>query len=476
MSTRALSLLAIAGLWLSGAAAVAQIAPRFEQRVETQQALIGRIGNVVAPKSGVVTYVVDYTTRQSWDGLTWVSESETRHVYSGMRRSESREYESNGTSWVASGRTTYYDNGYIHSFEEWDASTETYTPREQLSYNFAYDLNMQRMVLEGSTTQVWSGSGWEDSERTTYTVEMQSSGGLQVVGGMTEMWNGSAWDPTDRFTLEEVSGDVVQTSQNWTGMEWINSDRVIYTGVTIPDLYEQLGNRTAQYADFLDLNLSFQIIPDHVYQVWDGADWMNDSRKIVEFFHFPTGNPSTFLFQIWDGSDWANDTRQEILYVANAGSYRPGSSSLEFYDEGQWLDLFVEQYSYDGLGLLSEAVLQANLGFGLENYARYLYGWIGLGVGKDDSGSLPKVHVLAPAYPNPFNPTTNITYELASVDDVRIRVYDVLGRAVRTLVDARQNAGSYRIGFDASGLPSGLYTIRLETSSVTVSRPVTLLK
>ncbi len=75
--------------------------------------------------------------------------------------------------------------------------------------------------------------------------------------------------------------------------------------------------------------------------------------------------------------------------------------------------------------------------------------------------SLPTAFALLPASPNPFNPTTAIGYQLPVAGKVRLEAFDALGRQVRTLVDAEQSAGSHQATFDAAGLPSGVYWVRL---------------
>src|SRR5690606_33584402 len=67
--------------------------------------------------------------------------------------------------------------------------------------------------------------------------------------------------------------------------------------------------------------------------------------------------------------------------------------------------------------------------------------------------------------PNPFARQTTISYEVAAASDVRLAVYDVLGREVAVLVDARQEAGVHRATFDASGLAAGTYVYRLVVGS-----------
>jgi hypothetical protein len=79
-------------------------------------------------------------------------------------------------------------------------------------------------------------------------------------------------------------------------------------------------------------------------------------------------------------------------------------------------------------------------------------------------------------YPNPFNPATIINYSLPSRSSVSLKVYDVLGREVKSLVNATQEAGSYTVSFNGTGLASGLYVYTLEAGSFKVSKKMMLMK
>ncbi len=79
-------------------------------------------------------------------------------------------------------------------------------------------------------------------------------------------------------------------------------------------------------------------------------------------------------------------------------------------------------------------------------------------------------------YPNPFNPTTAISYELSANSHVTLKVYDILGRDVATLVNGQRTAGEHSVTFDASRLPSGVYFYRLQAGSYTATKKLMLLK
>jgi hypothetical protein len=90
--------------------------------------------------------------------------------------------------------------------------------------------------------------------------------------------------------------------------------------------------------------------------------------------------------------------------------------------------------------------------------------------------ALPGGFVLYDAYPNPFNPTTNIAFDLPVASDVALEVFDVLGRKVATLVDGSLPAGNHTEMWDASNTSSGVYFARLTTENTTATTKVTLLK
>lgn len=79
-------------------------------------------------------------------------------------------------------------------------------------------------------------------------------------------------------------------------------------------------------------------------------------------------------------------------------------------------------------------------------------------------------------YPNPFNPSTTISYRLSAVSHVTITVYDVLGRNIRTLVDARQTPGEHSVVFDSRGLASGVYFFELSAGGYVTVKKMLLLK
>jgi len=100
-----------------------------------------------------------------------------------------------------------------------------------------------------------------------------------------------------------------------------------------------------------------------------------------------------------------------------------------------------------------------------------------IGYLEDIKGNLlPDEFALEQNYPNPFNPTTNIRYSLAEEGDVRLDVYDILGRRVQTLVQGQQTQGWHVAQFDGSRLASGVYLYRLTASGQVLTGKMMLIK
>jgi len=89
---------------------------------------------------------------------------------------------------------------------------------------------------------------------------------------------------------------------------------------------------------------------------------------------------------------------------------------------------------------------------------------------------IPAEYKLYQNYPNPFNPVTTIKYDIVKVEDVKLAVYDILGREAATLVNTRQQPGSHEVNWNASGFASGIYFYTLTSGNFTAAKKLILLK
>jgi hypothetical protein len=92
------------------------------------------------------------------------------------------------------------------------------------------------------------------------------------------------------------------------------------------------------------------------------------------------------------------------------------------------------------------------------------------------SGLNPNSFSISPAYPNPFNPSTNFTYQIGKAGFVSVKIYDLLGREVATLVNEVKLAGSYPVKWDAASFSSGIYFCKMQSGSFAATKKLVLMK
>ena len=94
----------------------------------------------------------------------------------------------------------------------------------------------------------------------------------------------------------------------------------------------------------------------------------------------------------------------------------------------------------------------------------------------NDEGKVVTNYSLYQNFPNPFNPTTRIQFQLPNREYVTVKVFDILGNEVAILVNGEMEIGSYEVEFDASNLPSGIYFYRLQAGEFINTKKMILMK
>ncbi len=115
-----------------------------------------------------------------------------------------------------------------------------------------------------------------------------------------------------------------------------------------------------------------------------------------------------------------------------------------------------------------------------QDVSRWLYTWVGpewvSGVEEDRNVLEVNEYYLSQNYPNPFNPSTNIKYSIKEAGMVSMKIFNVLGQEVATLINQYQNKGSYVASFDASQLASGVYIYQIKSGNFVASKKMMLIK
>lgn len=155
--------------------------------------------------------------------------------------------------------------------------------------------------------------------------------------------------------------------------------------------------------------------------------------------------------------------------------YGPGADSItESCPPGiQIVDLYFYHNGFPGTGYAS--IIAKKFINPSENYT-VNFGGTTDPIGIKQISSVVKDFNLGQNYPNPFNPSTKINFSIPSNDYVFLRVYDILGREVKTLVDNQLKAGEYEFEFDAHNLTSGVYYYSLRAGENVSVKKMVLVK
>jgi photosystem II stability/assembly factor-like uncharacterized protein len=146
-----------------------------------------------------------------------------------------------------------------------------------------------------------------------------------------------------------------------------------------------------------------------------------------------------------------------------------------------WQDQTPEAQSGTFSGFYSMSIVNDSVAYVVGNASNtlsYVYKTTTGGVTAIDNTNSEKItnFYLAQNYPNPFNPATLIKYQILKASDVTIKVYDILGREVRTLVNEYKSPGSYNVTFNAANLSSGIYIYQMKAGNYVSSKKLVLMK
>jgi hypothetical protein len=445
-----------------------------------------------AKRSKIQTFELSETETQNWIDEEWqpYRKIENRYELGNLVEKNIYLFRIPGENWdLAFNDSFTYENGNL--------KTEIY--QNFLEGNFAFRYRILNSYQQGESQQYLSMivfqewdfdlNIWEDDDKTSVILE---NGIFSEI--LFEIWEDGEWMMDSKYIYDEFEGDVVETYQVYDTEldDWKNSEQYIYSEISKTEIY----NRLTDILEIVDSGrsyISLQILPDYIYYEWDELEkaWIPFDRQITtESTNLRNGATSarSILTESYNNSTEAWKPNFEYVFgyaenqeLVNFSIYRGDENTGEGVDN--FSIRFSEDYFYNENDLLQSIMRYGNLyrkAFKQTNdelplVSRVLLNWAEVSTSIQNISD-PYTYKIHPAYPNPFNPSTVVPFQTQTASDVTIRVFDMLGRIVATLVDEFMPAGYHTVQFDASGLSSGVYMIRFDAGGVQQTRSVSLIK
>ncbi len=325
--------------------------------------------------------------------------------------------------------------------------------------------------------QKWSNSIWVNSSRVKFFYNLAG----KLDSNILEDWNGNAWVNSYKstYTYNENNQLVQRLILNWEENSWVEYYRYTYAYDSIGNLITYITevfsdngwNKLARWRNVFNED-NYRII--EYYDTYENDDWKENTK--TSFSYNEDWKIIYHLVEIFDSDRWVNQYQTFRTY--NEEGYFSYSRNERWEENNNvWVPGNVGIYIYDNAG----------------NRRRYYGAEIKVYYNDEtndvDTDSFSqKDFYLSQNYPNPFNPRTTIAYVIpnvetqnfASLQNITLKIYDVLGREVATLVNQKQTPGKYSVQFNAisatGGLPSGVYFYTLRAGNFVQTRKMILMK
>lgn len=268
-----------------------------------------------------------------------------------------------------------------------------------------------------------------------------------------DAWVG--FDDDYLYFAADVEDDVIQIDST-DGETWMYDGVDLFIG-----LYNQMGEKHTSYKKGEEPDLHFRFSEHQLLLDISGGGVL--SKQGVDYYwkeKFPTG----YVVEGRVSLDTLAVKAESEKFIPVVGMKIPIDYSINDADGSR----------REGIMTLSKINEDQSWG----NPSLWTHTWIGdkmTDVG-DNPTNMVQSYTLSQNYPNPFNPSTVINYSLAEAGMVTLKIYNILGQEVLTLVNTNQNVGQYQVKFDASNLSTGLYVYRIQSGDFVATKKMMLLK
>jgi len=423
-------------------------------------------------------------TYQAWDGIDWQNQQQIVIRYNANDDLEENYINIwNGTDWEYYYRTIYdYDSGGLLSSEtqqDYQNSNWRYLSRTVYYYNQSdslfesvYQINMNNVWVDVSRTVISydnsnrrimqedenydaSTSTWYPYRRTLFTYDVNSG---FVNSETIQIWNGSDWDNTEMHTITcDVNGRRTYWRKDvWDGSNWV--------GV---DLY------LSQY------NAAGELI-EQIYEYYDGSVWVVSDKYTAIFDQ--AGNLTDEHTYTWNGSNW--EEYKTVVYTYSGGFLQYYVTSQYDSSSGGFVNVEMKEYVYDNQNRVAFETTKKwhDASSSFENDTRVCISYYdNTGIDDDLIKKTPSSFSII-NYPNPFNPSTTIIYNLPATSEVTVAVFNVQGKLIKELIKGeKREPGSYSVIWNGTdntdrSVPSSVYLYKIKTKDIVKTGKCLLIK
>jgi hypothetical protein len=398
----------------------------------------------------------------------WVDSMRTTYTYNSDKALTSMVAEINkGNQWSFSfrGFVTYDGRKIISAVSEmYMADGSIISTRNTRTYN-------DKNELIGKIDEKGLNNVFTNYYRSTYTY--YESG--KPLAWMKEEWKENAWSIHDResYTYDNKNNMLTTLYEYWQNEAWNNNSRDTYTyddkNNVLTQLSEKYSNDLSLWENVSKLTYTYtgdgKVITKYE-QVWGNEEgWLNVSLDVFNYndlgkttseIYYDYGYPDLGNYKYIYTYDENNHLIKGEHFGFNNGSWIPSKGGMYFTSDD------------DSEYYCSAAKMEVQ------------YELIPCAV-TDGSSALPNEYKLYQNYPNPFNPSTKIKFTLPETAKVTVRVYDMLGREIRTLVNAEHTSGTHEVIWSGDNdmgqkVASGIYMYSISTSKFVQTKKMILLK
>lgn len=359
------------------------------------------------------------------------------------------------------------DNGIVQSVEQWFENGE-WVDDMRTDYSYSQDRRTITLQMYSFDGDGWSESGSEvlTFNELGYPLSAYSSFGDYEFE--TEFFYGDD-DQIDSSYYEGTTFNGGTESEKMY-FNFVTNDSIRISRIVVEDGEEYTSNSDFMYnkdGNFIEFYVESGSVEKYTTYNTSFNDYLVNAFNQFYFVDYDA--------EVAESVEGPFEPDFRVTHTEENGKVI--SALEEYYSEAtqMWEAEYRTEYTYhNNTNYIIEENEFYNFGDEWDNDYRTIYRYASSVT--TQPGEAVETFRLQQNYPNPFNPTTVIGFQLSEASDVKITVYDMLGREIAVLLDEFRASGEYEVDFDASGLSSGIYIYRLQTDSFIKSRKMILQK